>query len=87
MTNVNDTYIGELNQIRERQTAVLDEIERIRADYHNQIPAELEDIRNNALDILKQIDEIKDRRETEVFGRPLIIRQAVRSSDSLFICR
>ncbi len=87
MTNVNDTYIGELNQIRERQTAVLDEIERIRADYHNQIPAELEDIRNNALDILKQIDEIKDRRETEVFGRPLIIQQAVRSPDSLFICR
>lgn len=66
----NDTYIGELNQLRESQIAVVDQIDRIRDSYHGQIPADLERIQNDALKIIHDIDEIRERRNDELQSRP-----------------
>lgn len=66
----NDTYIDELNQIRERQLAVIDEIDTIKSRYRNQIPADLEKIQGDALMIVHDIDEIRKRREDELQSRP-----------------
>ncbi|CAN5355451.1 hypothetical protein BH10ACI2_BH10ACI2_00310 [soil metagenome] len=65
MTNSNDTYTDDLNQIRERQTAVLDEIDEIQKR-HGVLPHEIEKLQSDALSIIYDIDEIKKRREDEV---------------------
>lgn len=62
----NDTYLGELNQIREKQLGVIAEIDEIKERYANQIPADLEKIQGDALMIVIEIDEIKKRREDEL---------------------
>lgn len=59
MTNANDSYEKELNQIRERQQAVIDEIERVREANGGIVPTEIETIRADSLRILDEIDELR----------------------------
>ena len=62
MAATNDNYIDDLNQIRDRQTAVLDEIDEIQTR-HGVLPHEIEKIQSDALAIIYDIDELKKRRE------------------------
>lgn len=61
MTNSNDSFLDELNQIRERQADVLDEIDRIKENRSGSELRDIEQIQSNALKIIFEIDEIKDR--------------------------
>jgi len=69
-----DTYIDELNQLRDRQTAVLDEIDKIR-DRFGILPAAIERIQGDALKIVHDIDEIRERRKDELHAGPFSTRQ------------
>ncbi len=59
----NDNYIHDLNQIRERQLATLDEIDQIKDRYTGATLDEIEWIQNHNLKVLFEIDEIRKRRE------------------------
>lgn len=87
MSQPNDSYIEALNQIRERQIAVLEEIDRVREKHHNSIPAELERIQGEALRIVHDLEEISERQETELLSRAAVgqMRYSIASSRRIFL--
>ncbi len=64
MSNSNDNYVRDLNQIRERFVASLDEIEFIKALHPGPHAEDIEKIRASNERIISEIDELKKRRET-----------------------
>lgn len=60
-----DTYIEDLNQIKDRQKAVLDEIDRIREKYGT-VPKAIEEIQANAVAAVIEIDAIRERESTRL---------------------
>lgn len=64
-TQPNDSYIDELNQLRIRQSEVLDTLDEIRERNNNTIPSELEKIRSDALTILMEIDKVREDHVSE----------------------
>lgn len=69
MTKPNDNYGNDLNQIRERQQAVVDEIEKLRERSGGIMPIEIEQIRSDALEILDELDEIRKQHDGELQSR------------------
>lgn len=70
MSSHNDNYVRDLNQIRERFAASLDEIEFIKALHPGPFAEDLEEIRASNERIVSQIDELKKRRETKAQAAP-----------------
>lgn len=59
MNNID--HIEDLNQIRERQQAVIDEIDEIKARRPDGESDDLDQLRAESLKLLSEIDEIKKR--------------------------
>lgn len=70
MTVTNDTYVRDLNQIREKQLEVLEEIDEIQKR-HGILPHEIEKIQGEALAIIHEIEQIQQRRQGDVEMRPV----------------
>lgn len=64
MTQKNSSYEQDLNQIRERQVAVLAEIDEIQERYGT-LPAELAKIQSDALGIVHKLEGLCQRSETQ----------------------
>ncbi len=71
MATTNDSYVDDLNQIRDKEVAVLDEIDAIQKR-HGILPSEIEQIQSDALAIVFEIDTIIERRKGELEARPVL---------------
>ena len=63
MNQDDDSYLAELNQIRERQSEILDHVDRLKDTASGQAVNDLHKIQGDALKIVNDIDEIKERVE------------------------
>lgn len=71
MASTNDSYAEDLNQIRDKEVAVLDEIDAIQRR-HGILPHEIEKIQSDALAIVYEIDQIINRRRGDIEARPFL---------------
>lgn len=60
MAITNDSYAEDLNQIRDKQVAVLDEIDQIQTR-SGHLPPEIAQIQADALSLVHAIDEIREK--------------------------
>lgn len=70
MSNSNDSYVRDLNQIRARYADLIDEIEFVKLLHPEPFHEDLEKIRASNERILSEIDEIKKRCKTNVQAAP-----------------
>ena len=61
MTQPNNNYAEDLNQIRQRFFEGLDEIDEIRNRYEGHELSEIDKIQSDAIEIVMRIDEIRGR--------------------------
>jgi hypothetical protein len=66
MDKTNDNFIEELNQLRDRQMEVLDEIDAIRGRHEGETLGEIDKIQSGALLVILDIDEIRKRVQNDL---------------------